>query len=394
MRVLVITKIFPNASEPEYAPYNRHQFAALGELCSVEVLGLIPWFPAARWLRRSSSRRGRPAVPWRETISGLQVSHPRVFYLPRIGRAVSGLTYAVSLLPWVVPRRGTVDVVLGSFAYPDGWAAVMLARLLGVPAVLKLHGSDINVLSEAPILRPHLRWALSHAAAVVAPSQALVDRAVELGACPEHATLVANGVNTELFYLRDRAESRQQLGIAPAGKWILFVGRLEPQKGVGELLDALAVVTRERPDVRLALVGDGVARAEYEARVARDRLPVSFVGSCSHEAVAQWVGACDLLALPSWAEGTPNVVLEALVSGRRVVASAVGGIPAVVDRPLLGELVPARDASELAGALARALDAHYAPQEVVAGACVGGWNTSAEVLHQVLTSVLSARGER
>jgi len=303
---------------------------------------------------------------------------------------LSGLSYAASLLPWVLARRGRVDLVLGSFAYPDGWAAVALARLLGVPAVVKCHGSDVNVLSTRRSLRPLLGWALSRAAAVVTPSRPLADKVVALGAAAAKVHVVMNGIDTELFRPRDRAQARLELGLPTAGQWILFVGRLEPQKGVSELLDALADLVPSRPELRLALVGDGVSRADFQARVARQRLPVEFVGPCSHEQVARWLGACDLLTLPSWAEGTPNVILEALASGRRVVATRVGGIPAVVDRPERGELVSVRSPRELGGALARALDAHYGEQQLAPAVCFGGWDQSAGALYEVLRGALRA----
>ena len=109
-----------------------------------------------------------------------------------------------------------------------------------------------------------------------------------------------------------------------------------------------------------------------------------FAGARRPDDVALWIGASDLVTLPSWAEGTPNVVLEALTCGRRVVASNVGGIPAVVDDELLGELVPPRSAAELARALGRALRATYEPAAVRERAATVGWHESAAMLLRVL----------
>src|SRR5438874_1332523 len=112
MRVLCVTKIFPNALEPELAPYNRHQFRELGRLCEVKVLALVPWYPGAG-LGARGRERGR--IPAEEKIDGLAVAHPRVLYVPRLGQ-LSGPLYAASLLPRVLGLRGHVDVVLGAFA--------------------------------------------------------------------------------------------------------------------------------------------------------------------------------------------------------------------------------------------------------------------------------------
>jgi glycosyltransferase involved in cell wall biosynthesis len=292
------------------------------------------------------------------------------------------------LLPEVIGRRGKVDVVLGSFAYPDGWAAVALSRWLGVPAVIKVHGGDINELSKVRMLRPHLRWALSRASAVVATSRALADAAIAAGARADTTSVIFNGVDLGTFRVRQRAEARRELGRPIEGRWILFVGRIEARKGVRELMHAFAKLSPARPDTKLVLVGDGTERAECETFARERRLPVVFAGARPHDEVAVWLGACNVLALPSHAEGTPNVVIEALVSGRRVVASRVGGIPAVVDRDVLGALVPAQDVDALEVALACAIDGEYRPQEVAEAVSFGGWRDSARALHDVLAGAI------
>ena len=135
MRVLAITKIFPNAVEPLSAPFNRQQFAALSQLCELEVLATIPWFPGAGLISRWSTAGRLANVPAHETIEGISVAHPRTLFVPRLAHATWGPLYAASLAPQLHRYRGKVDVVLGSWAYPDGFAAVIAARLLGVPYI-------------------------------------------------------------------------------------------------------------------------------------------------------------------------------------------------------------------------------------------------------------------
>ena len=193
------------------------------------------------------------------------------------------------------------------------------------------------------------------------------------------------------FRVRDRAECRAAVG-SPGDdqQWVLFIGRLEREKGVFDLLHAMAQVASHKARVRLVLVGDGVDRAACQAFVRENRIPAFFAGARLPAEVPLWIGASDLLALPSWAEGTPNVILEALASGRRVVASDVGGIPDVVNHSVLGELVPPQSPGELARALLRVLGASYDPAEVRERAPVRTWEQSARALHQVL--VQAAKG--
>ncbi len=398
LRVLAITKIFPNAAEPLAAPFNRQQFAALREHCELNILATIPWFPGAGLLARWSSAGKLARVPRRETIHGMDVAHPRTLFVPKLAMATWGPLYAASIAPAVAPYRDKVDVVLGTWAYPDGFAAVIAARLLGVPCVVKLHGSDINLIAKEPGPRKMTAWALPRASRVVAVSRALADEVVAMGVERDRVAIVMNGVDGELFRPRDRAAARAELGL-PAGPLAVYVGNLKPEKGVLDLGAAWQTVAREQPDATLVVVGDGPLQGELVsmteappcqgsarsgpwagARGERVRL----IARQPLERVPSFMAAADILVLPSHSEGTPNVVLEALASGRRVVATSVGGVPDLITHDTLGELVPPRDPDALAAAIVRALRRPYDAHEVARLGARGGWSASAAALHAVL----------
>jgi glycosyltransferase involved in cell wall biosynthesis len=386
LRVLAITKIFPNAAEPLSAPFNRQQFAALARRCELEVMATIPWFPGAGLLARWSSAGKLAAVPRHEEIAGIAVSHPRTLFVPRLAHGAWGPLYAASIAPAIRRYRGKVDVVLGSWAYPDGFAAVIAARLLGVPCVVKLHGSDINVMAKLPVPRRLISWALPRAARVVAVSRALADEVVLLGVPRDRVAVVMNGVDAALFRPRDRAAARGELGL-PAGPLALFVGNLKEEKGVLDLARAWDRVARDLPDATLAIVGGGPARPALEATLPPR---ATLFGPQPLAAIPTWLAACDVVVLPSHVEGTPNVVLEALACGRRVVASAVGGVPDVLTSATLGTLVPPRAPERFAEALTQALRTPYAPEAVAELGARGGWEASAAALHAVLAEAVGA----
>jgi teichuronic acid biosynthesis glycosyltransferase TuaC len=386
VRVLAITKIFPNAAEPLSAPFNRQQFAALATRCELEVMATIPWFPGAGLLGRWSSAGRLAAVPRRDRIAGIAVRHPRTLFVPRLAHGTWGPLYAASIAPALPRYRGKVDVVLGSWAYPDGFAAVVAARLLGVPCVVKLHGSDINVMAKLSGPRRQTAWALAHAARVVAVSRALADEVIALGVPRERVAIVMNGVDSALFHPRDRAQARSDLGL-PGGPMALYVGNLKSEKGVADLAMAWQAVAHELPDARLAIVGGGPERAALEAALPPR---ATLHGPQPLSTIPTWLAACDVLVLPSHIEGTPNVVLEAFACGRRVVASAVGGVPDLVTSPELGVLVPPRAPDALAAALTQALRTPYAPEEVAVRGAPGSWDASADALHAVLAAAVDA----
>ena len=389
MRVLAITNLFPSHQRPLLAPYNLQQLSALSALCDVEIMATVPWFPGAKLLSKWTESGRMDSVPRAEEYEGLWVKRPRTLYIPRM-LGLSGPLFAGSLLPRLLPYRGKIDVVFSAWAYPDGCASVALARFLGVPAVVKLHGSDINVFADRPGARPYLRYFLPRAARIVAVSRALGQRVCELGVAPERVAVVYNGVNGDLFRVRDRAEAREQLGLPQDRKIILYVGNVLDTKGCIDLADAFERVAKKQPNTMLVIVGDGAARPacdEYAGRIGSQML---MAGGQPFEKVATWMAACDVLTLPSWNEGTPNVILEAYACGRRVVASDVGGIPDLIDSDTLGELVPVRDRAALADALARAAETPYDPREVAAAGARGDWSANGAHLHEVLRAAVGS----
>ena len=384
MRVLILTKIFPNRVEPLSSPFNRQQFAQLARLCEVQILATIPWFPGAKAFSRWS-RAGRLFdVPKEECIDGLNVEHPRFVFVPRLAPGLSGPLYAASLAKTVLKYRGKVDVVLGSWAYPDGFAAVVLAEMLGIPAVIKLHGSDMNVVALLPLPRRALEWAFPRAERIVAVSQPLRDAAIELGASSSRVDVVPNGIDRARFRPQDRGAARRALGIALDGAVILYIGHIERQKGSLDLVRAFAILAKERGNASLVMVGNGGGMADCQSLAAELRVDVSFVGEKPHDEIPRWIAACDVFTLPSWSEGMPNVVLEALACGRRVVATRVGGTPAVLKSDTLGVLVPPGDPPALAVAIENALSLSYDPAAVSAALDAPDWTESAQCLHASL----------
>lgn len=391
LRVLAITQIWPNALEPLSSPFNRQQFRALAKRADLTVLAAISHLPGARLLGRPERTAKLAALPERDVIDGIETVYMRQLYVPKYGVPVAVPLYLASLAPYAAQVRAC-DVVLGTWAYPDGCAAVLFARALGKPVVVKVHGTDLNYVTKLPSARAVARRTLPRADATVTVSRALGDELAGLGVPRDRIHLVANGVDDAVFTPRSKAEARRTLGTPVEGKVVLFVGRLEPQKGTGELLAAWPEVRRQVPDARLVLVGDGMSRPQVEAACGADPSIVA-PGPKPLLEVARWMSACDVFTLPSWMEGTPNVVLEALASGRPAVASDVGGIPDVLRDPRSGLVVPAKDAAALAAGLVQALTTSWDPASVRATG-PGTWDESGAALYDVLRASLRTSGTR
>jgi len=384
VRVAVLTKHFPN-SQQQWAGHSAYQtIRVLATLCDLHVFYPETAYPAL--LTPRASRRAPFDRSW--SPAGVNATYIPFPVLPVVSRSINGAMIAHRLLPHI--RRFNPDVLLSYFIYPDGYAAVRIGRALGIPAVVTAVGSDINRIPD-PVGRMLTRSTLRNAAFVSTVSEDLRVKAIGLGADPSRTRTKLNGCDTTVFYPRDRREARQSLNIDPDAKVIVYVGRLDLRKGLMELIDAVAQLIPQRPDLHCYIVGDGPDKPALTEAIARHNAAshITIVPSCPTAQVAIWMAAADLVTLPSYNEGCPNVVVEALAAGRPVVATNVGGIPELVD-DTCGRLVPSRDVPALAKALGEALDQSW-DALTISTRHGRSWTDVATELYQILEGTIRSK---
>jgi glycosyltransferase involved in cell wall biosynthesis len=357
-RIAVVTPLFPIRGEvyrgrPIYLTVREMAAGAeIGVFCPMAV------YPPLRALQPRHFVYRRADMSWKpEGIPHLRyLEYPA---LPLAGRLTNGwFSYRAVLEPL---RRFRPDVILAYWLYPEGWGTVRAGQRLGVPVVVGARGSDLLRIADAWTLRM-TRRVLAGAAAVAVVSGEMGRRAADLGADPAKVRVIPNGCDTGVFHPADRRAAREALSIPPGSRLVLFVGHLTAAKGALDLVAAFRRMARDGD--RLVLVGEGALRDELSAAATLDP-SLTLAGAAPPEQVARWLAACDLLALPSYSEGCPNVVLEALACGRPVVASRVGASPDLVT-PQCGILVPPGGIEALAAALTAALDRVWDPAEIAA----------------------------
>jgi glycosyltransferase involved in cell wall biosynthesis len=254
-------------------------------------------------------------------------------------------------------------------------------------------GSDIHVRSG--VNDRMTRRTIAGADAMITVSEAMRQYAIrEFDAAPDRVHTVVNGFNTSVFRPLDQAALRARLGVAADEKMMVYVGRFVEAKGMRELVTAFQQLAARDPRVTLALVGDGVMKDELTALVRASGLAdrVHLPGGLAPEQVADWINAGDLLTLPSWSEGYPNVLVEAIACGRPVVATDVGGVKEIV-HPGNGVMVPARDAQRLADALWDVLQRPW-DQAVIAAQISRTWDDVAADTLTVCEHTLRQRKPR
>lgn len=386
LKIAVVTRYFPSSAEPWQGRSMYQTLRLLARQANLRVFYPNASYPALLKPRsRTYDRLDRSFSP--PDVAASYYDYPA---LPVLSRPCNGAMAARTLLPHV--RAFAPDLVFGCFVYPDGYAALKIAKALNVPAVVMSIGSDINSIGD-PISAMHARAVLISADFLVTVSGDLRRKAIAMGAHPETTRAIVNGCDLSVFHPAGRLEARRKLGIEPGIEAVVYIGRMDVKKGLRELVEAAAMLRANRPSLRVYMVGAGPDKPLIDSNI-QARNATSYIHAlpaCAFDEVALWMAAANLITLPSYMEGCPNVVLEALASGRPVVATCVGGIPEILGNEC-GELVPPRDAAALANALASVLDRNW---EAAAIASRGSrsWDAVAAELLQVFQSLVPATEE-
>jgi glycosyltransferase involved in cell wall biosynthesis len=349
MKVLTFSTLYPNAARPAHGIFvetRLRQLVASGQVQS-SVVAPVPWFPFRHSAFGAYAAQAR--APRAETRNGIEVLHPRFPLLPKVGMTLAPLLIYRAVLPIVerMHRERGFDLIDAHYFYPDGVAAAMLGRRLGVPVVITARGTDVNLIAQYRIPRRMIRWAAGQADAVIAVSQALKEKLAALGVERERIHVLRNGVDLELFHPENRDALRADLTLR--GPTLLSVGNLLGFKGHGVVIEALSLL----PQYELVIAGGGPDRAAFEALARQCGVSgrVRFVGSLSQQDLRRYYCAADALVLASSREGWPNVLLEAMACGTPVIATDVGGVPEIVTSMDAGIVVKERSAPALAGAV-------------------------------------------
>jgi teichuronic acid biosynthesis glycosyltransferase TuaC len=363
MRILAIASLYPLSREDNAGQARHVTFRALcRQGHEVEVFRCqcrLPWLMMPRDWRRI----GRPHVPAAYHLDGVPVTCPR-FWRPPGGvfwRPYEGAWRFQAILPKAMRmhRRKPFDVIYGCELMPDGVAALLLGRALGLPVMLSSIGSDAHTypfLTKAAM--PRTQWVVRHADLIVVEGEGAIAAVQAL--VPEPLPIRPFNRGIDLERLREaptRPETRRQLNLPPDERLIAFVGALGEWKGIRVLMEVFKRLQERFTEAGLILIGSGPLGGWLAEQAAGQPWGkrLHLVGQQPFYKVPQILTACDIFCLPSFGEGLPKSVVEAMASGLPVVATTVGGIPDTVRDGVTGLLVAPRDEAALEVALGRLL---------------------------------------
>ncbi len=326
MRVLWITTQYPSDIAPGAGVFHKTQIDALVKQgVEVTVVTPVPQLPKMFELldkKYKHNNQKSNQFPRHEKINGVDVYRPLYTALPgqlkwaqphrRIAKAIKNLINQENL---------QFDLIHAHFAMPSGGAANIISKNFGKPYIITLHGSDVNVYPHySSFAMKAFKTAVSNAADLVAVSKKLSLKTNEL--TNKEPVFLPIGINLSTFNLdRDAASENIQI---PKGKIILtYIGRLVKEKGIIELTETLKTL-----DDRFycIFIGDGPLKERLENDVDLSG-KIMLTGQVPNEMVTTYLSKADIFILPSYSEGMPTVLIEALALKKPVVSTNVGGVP-------------------------------------------------------------------
>ena len=348
LKVLFITAWYPTKENPVGCVFVREHAKAVRLYDDVVVLhcaGVDPNLKGLWRMERETDERLTEGIPT------YRVWHRRS-PIPKTSYLIH-LWSVFRAFPRVIDQAFRPDII-HAHVHIAGAPAGLMGKLYHIPVVVTEHSSGFP---GKLLRRQDLReaWLAFKWASVVMPVSRSLQQAIEAYGIKARFRVVPNVVDTSLFHPNPPTQPKGQL------KRILFVGLLDHshRKGVPYLLRALTQLHQQRDDWHLDIVGDGSARVEYEQLAMALGIfdEVTFHGLKPRAEVAKYMRQCDFFVLPSLFETFGVVLVEALATGKPVIATDIGGPNEIVTEQV-GLLVPPRDAAALAAAIDYMLD-HY-----------------------------------
>jgi glycosyltransferase involved in cell wall biosynthesis len=249
-------------------------------------------------------------------------------------------------------KKGFFDLI-HTHGYFADIIGIPAAKRLGIPSVSTCHGFISNDLN-LNVYNKLDRFALRFANKIIAVSDDVKLNLIRGGIRESEISVIQNAVNgndCDEIHAQDRQTERRPLRVAKREFVIGYVGRLSEEKGIKYLIEASSLLKEADVPIKTVIVGEGPSRRDLEALVRERKLEEKVFFAGFQAEVESWLRSFDVFILPSLTEGTPMALLEAMACGIPAVASAVGGVPQVIDSRKNGILVSPGKPEEIKNAV-------------------------------------------
>ena len=392
MKVLVFTTVYPNQEQPNLGTFVRERMSRVAKLCELQVLAPVPYFPFAGLLKK----KYRHHIPFYESQNGISVYHPKFFSVPGLFKTLDGYFLYLCAIKTTkyIQKKFNFDLIDAHFAYPCGFAAVLLGRHFKKPVTITLRGT-INRLIKFRGRRYAIKFALNNADRIFSVSLYLAKLAQTLGITKDKFTIIPNGVDLKEIRLLEKIECRKRFNIPKDSKVIISVGGLVERKGHHRVLEVLPELTKRIPDLLYIIVGGGTVEGDISYQLKKQveslglKSNVMFTGEVPHHQVNQLLSAADIFVLATRYEGWANVFCEAMACGLPVVTTRVCGNPEIIDDGKTGILVPFGDSEALCTAIIKALQKKWDRDMIMKKARIRTWGVVAKEVYEQFEQIVT-----
>jgi|GEM_PF-7096308 len=364
-KILVITKMFPAKNFMQDCIFNKKLIDYMSNKyddLQFNIIRPVIWIPKIPYIYDKLN-----SVKVIGHTSESVINSYRIDYIPILSYGSSflsfqGESYYLSLIKKIEPIIKNYDIIHSHKIYPDGYASVKLGKKFNKPVLMHIHGSDVNIGLYDNKLKKHYKYVFDNCKALITVSNDLKKKIIDQ--YPQHSNKIhvaVNGVNLNEFIDNKKNINVSNQKQNSYKKIITFIGRVEDQKGINELLNACKDLKEKRNDFIIYLIGKYKDKdyKKYHEYVLKNNITdfVRFIGEVNHESVISWLKFSHFSVLPSYMEGTPMAVLESLASGTPVVATNIGGIPDLLNSyPDRGMLIDPNNIGQLTDAMDKMLD--------------------------------------
>jgi len=360
VKILAISHLFPHEKEKRYGIFVARQLSEIARQAG-EITVVVPrvWCPALlrRFQRWKDYDHEVPLCHFEglDTISVPYLRPPGNWY-----NRFSGLVAFQAMKEMVLQlhkKRG-FDILYATDFFPDGDAAVRLARYIKIPAACLAIGVDTNVTAHTNnMMYRHFVRTAQALDGTLACGYAVADG---LHAITGKRPLCVYGViDLQEFYpISKKSTLRKELNL-PTDKFVaLYAGYLIRRKGIYELVEAFSKIRRKGIDAMLVICGSGPEEPALKSLIREKNIEdaVRMVGEVEPEQMSKWMQVSDIFVLATHTEGMPNVIMEAMACGVPVIATAVGGLTASIGDCEGAILVPPKNVSAFADVIMRVIN--------------------------------------
>lgn len=340
IRSLMVSVHYPN-KYLLWTPWNKYANLAISRLknIEVEVIAPLPFSPSIKYLPYYEFGK----IPLIEYSEEGKVHHPRFLYLlpKKIFYGFIGEFYRRSVSNYILKNIEKSDLIHAHQIYPDAYGVMNLCKEWNIPLIVDVHSrGSLDTWLNHRRIRDKVIKVLEFSSKILCVSDELSKFLNEIGFDSDKIEVLPLGVDIRNFNPNKKNDIRENLSIKEE-KLILFVGRLDKLKGVDCLLMAIDIIRRSFKVFKLVIVGNGPELQNLKNLTEKLNLTdfTLFTGELKGNNLINWFIVADLFILPSFTEGRPMVIYEAMASGCPIIASNVGGIPEQVKDGYNGYLI-------------------------------------------------------